>query len=76
MIRENEVMIVDFKTNRPPPRQESDVPEGYYRQMAAYRAVLRNIWPDRSIRCVLLWTDGPRTMSLHEQQLDRFFSAS
>ncbi|NKB55766.1 MAG: double-strand break repair helicase AddA [Alphaproteobacteria bacterium] len=76
VIRENEVMIVDYKTNRPPPLRENDVPEAYLRQMAAYRAVMRKIWPKRPIRCVLLWTDGPRTMSLDEQRLDRFFNAS
>ena len=62
VIRENEILIVDYKTNRPAPQRESAVPEGYLRQMAAYRAVLRNIWPRRAIRCVLLWTDGPHTM--------------
>jgi ATP-dependent helicase/nuclease subunit A len=76
VIRENEVVIVDYKTNRPAPRQESDVPDVYYRQMAAYRAVLRKIWPDRGIRCVLLWTDGPHTISLDERLLDRFFDAT
>lgn len=76
VIRENEIMIVDYKTNRPPPQQERDVPEVYIRQMAAYRAVLRKIWPDWPIRCLLLWTDGPRTMSLDEQRLDRVFNAS
>ena len=76
VIREKEVVIVDYKTNRPAPRQENDVPDAYYRQMAAYRAVLRNIWPDRRIRCVLLWTDGPHTISLDERLLDRFFSAT
>ncbi len=76
VIRENEILIVDYKTNRPAPQRESDVPEGYLRQMAAYRAVLRNIWPRRAIRCVLLWTDGPHTISLDERQLDRYFGAS
>ena len=76
VIRENQVVIVDYKTNRPAPQTESDVPDAYYRQMAAYRAVLRKIWPDRPIRCVLLWTDGPHTMSLDEPRLDRFFGAS
>ncbi len=76
VIRENEVMIIDYKTNRPAPRRESDVPDIYFRQMAAYRAVLQKIWPCRVIRCILLWTDGPRTMSLNERQLDRLFNPS
>jgi len=76
VIRESEVLVIDYKTNRPPPTREADVAEAYLRQMAAYRAVLRKIWPDRPVRCVLLWTDGPRTMSLDDTRLDRFFDAS
>jgi ATP-dependent helicase/nuclease subunit A len=76
VVRENEIIVIDYKTNRPPPARQSDVAEIYLRQMAAYRAVLRQIWPDRLVRCVLLWTDGPRTMSLDDAQLDRFFDAS
>ena len=76
VIRDNEVIILDYKTNRPAPQHESDVPEIYYRQMAAYRAVLRKIYPDRRIRCALLWTDGPHTIYLSERQLDRHFGAS
>ncbi len=64
------VTIVDYKTNRPPPREESDVPETYFRQMALYRAALRGIYPGRDVRCLLVWTDGPRTMLLSEQRLD------
>ena len=75
VIRENEVLVVDYKTNRPPPTRAADVAEIYLRQMAAYRAVLRQIWPDRPVRCILLWTDGPRAMSLDETRLDRFFDA-
>lgn len=76
VVREHEVIVIDYKTNRPPPARQADVAEAYLRQMAAYRAVLRKIWPDRPIRCVLLWTDGPRTMSLDDTRLDRFFDAS
>ena len=76
VVRENEVIVIDYKTNRPPPARQADVAPTYLRQMAAYRAVLRQIWPDRPVRCVLLWTDGPRTMSLDDTQLDRFFDAS
>lgn len=75
VIRENEILVVDYKTNRPPPRHESDVAEVYLRQMAAYRAILRQIWPDRPVRCALLWTDGPRIMALNDSLLDRFFDA-
>lgn len=58
------VLIVDYKTNRPPPTKLAEVPPAYWHQMAAYRAALAALWPDRPIRCALLWTDGPRLMEL------------
>jgi ATP-dependent helicase/nuclease subunit A len=58
------VRIVDFKTNRPPPLREEDVPAAYKAQLRAYRDALRLIWPDRPVRCALLWTDGPRMMDV------------
>jgi ATP-dependent helicase/nuclease subunit A len=67
-----EVLVLDYKTNRPPPATESDVAEIYLRQMAAYRAVLRRIYPDRPVTCALLWTDGPRLMPLSPWLLDRY----
>jgi ATP-dependent helicase/nuclease subunit A len=63
------VLLVDYKTNRPPPRQESEVSEVYWRQMAAYRALLRQLYPDRPVRCFLLWTDGTRLMQLSDEGL-------
>jgi ATP-dependent helicase/nuclease subunit A len=65
------VLIVDYKSNRPPPLDAKDVPEIYWRQMAAYRAVIGKIYPDRAIRCALLWTDGPRLMELAGTRLDQ-----
>ena len=41
-------------------------------QMAAYRAVLREIYPDRPVSAALLWTDGPRLMALPGALLDRW----
>lgn len=64
------VWIVDYKTNRPPPRDLEDVPMVYRRQMAAYREALRAVYPGRRVRCVLLWTDGPYTMELPPSVMD------
>ncbi|MCH8154530.1 MAG: PD-(D/E)XK nuclease family protein, partial [Proteobacteria bacterium] len=58
------VLVVDYKTNRPAPAAETGVAPLYLRQMAAYRAVLAGVYPDRRIDCALLWTDGPRLMQL------------
>lgn len=69
-VTENELFIVDYKTNRPPPKELDQVSEAYLVQMAAYRAVLAQIYPDHVIRCGLLWTDGPHLMDLPVEMLE------
>ena len=44
------VLVADFKTNRRPPADLAATPVLYLRQMAAYRAVLRAIFPGRRVR--------------------------
>jgi len=70
LVTDKTVTIVDFKTNRPPPTDATGVATVYLRQMAAYRAALRRIYPDRRIVSVLLWTDVPRLMALSDEVLD------
>lgn len=64
------ILVVDYKTNRPPPKTVDKVSVAYRRQMAAYRALLQGIWPDREIRCALLWTNEPFLMPLPDHLLD------
>jgi ATP-dependent helicase/nuclease subunit A len=64
-------MIVDFKSNRPPPETMADVAEIYWRQMGEYRDIIAQLYPGRPVRCALLWTDGPRLMELTGSRLDR-----
>jgi ATP-dependent helicase/nuclease subunit A len=63
-IRDGEVLVVDYKTNRPPPQRPEGVARLYLAQMAAYRAVLSLVYPGKAVRCFLLWTDVPRLMEL------------
>jgi ATP-dependent helicase/nuclease subunit A len=63
------VLVADYKTGKVPD-DTAHVPVMYLRQMAAYRAVLRLIAPDRPIDCVLIWTDGPQVMHLPDDVLD------
>ncbi len=72
LVEPDRVTIVDFKTGRIPPAGADDVPAAYLAQMAAYRAVLRQIYPNRSIAVVLVWTEGPAAVTLQAAQLDPF----
>jgi ATP-dependent helicase/nuclease subunit A len=72
VVEESRVLVVDYKTSRPPPVRESDVHPAYVRQMALYRGALRGVFPGRTVVCALLWTDGPVLMALSDRLLDRW----
>ncbi|MBI3441341.1 MAG: double-strand break repair helicase AddA [Proteobacteria bacterium] len=72
LVTDKEILVVDYKTNRPPPHLVEDVPAIYLKQMAAYRSVIQNIYPHHQVRCALLWTDGPLLMPLSDNILDSY----
>ena len=59
-VTDDEVLVIDYKTLRPAPASELEVPAIYLDQLAAYVAAIREIYPGKRVRAALLWTDGPR----------------
>ena len=70
-ILDDSLLILDYKTNRPPPSTEEEVAQAYVDQLAAYRLALAKLFPGRRLRAALLWTDGPRLMEISSTLLDR-----
>jgi ATP-dependent helicase/nuclease subunit A len=68
---EHEVLIVDYKTNRPPPASAPDVALAYRRQLALYRTLLAGIYPGRTVRAFLLWTAAPLLMEIDAETLEK-----
>jgi len=64
VVTDDHVMVVDYKTNRPPPSRAEDVAPIYREQLRTYRTALSMIYPGRRVRTFLLWTDGPRIMEI------------
>jgi ATP-dependent helicase/nuclease subunit A len=64
------VFIADYKSDRTPPSTIEGVSKAYLRQLAAYRAVLRQIYPDRPVRTALVWTAGPAIMEIPRELLE------
>ena len=64
------VLIVDYKTNRPPPHEVSGVAEAYLLQLAAYRLALAGLFPGHVVEATILWTDGARLMPISSVILD------
>lgn len=64
------ILIVDYKTNRDAPTDESGVAEAYLLQLAAYRLALKDIYPDKEVRAALLWTRAPRLIEITAPVMD------
>ncbi len=69
--RGNEVLIVDFKSNRRAPQAAGDIPEAYLLQLAAYRLAVSRIIPEKSVSAALLWTEVPALMPVPTELLDQ-----
>jgi ATP-dependent helicase/nuclease subunit A len=70
-----EILIVDYKTNHAPPATPEEAPQGYVRQLALYRAVLAKLYPQRTVRAALLWTETPDLMEISAAALDAALSS-
>ncbi|MDE2379049.1 double-strand break repair helicase AddA [Bradyrhizobium sp.] len=66
----DEVLIVDFKTNRALPGAAAEAPAAYVRQLALYRAVLARLYPQHAIRAALLWTETAEFAEISVSALD------
>ncbi|HRM74730.1 MAG TPA: PD-(D/E)XK nuclease family protein, partial [Paracoccus sp. (in: a-proteobacteria)] len=71
VITKDRVLAVDYKSNRDVPAQPEAVPLGILRQMAAYRAALGQIWPDRTVETAILWTATRSLMPLPDALIGR-----
>jgi ATP-dependent helicase/nuclease subunit A len=64
----NEVVIADFKTGTP--HKGGAMPSAYLAQLAMYRAAVAPLYPDKAVRCILVWTEGPLAEDVDSAALD------
>ncbi len=64
IVTDTQVTVVDYKTGRRVPGDEAGVPTYHKAQMAAYAAVLEGIFPGRTVQAALLYTSGPKLITL------------
>lgn len=64
------VDIIDFKSGKFVPADEGAVQPAYLRQMAAYVAAMQVIFPGRTVTAALLFSAGPRLISLSSAVID------
>ncbi len=64
------ICFADFKTSARPPDPDAPLTLRYLTQMALYRALLGQIYPDRAIRAFMVWTAGPQVRELDKADLE------
>lgn len=64
------VVIADFKTTARPPERADAIPVGTLVQLAAYAALMQEIYPDRAIRALVVYTANLAHFELAAAQLD------
>ena len=64
VVTDQDVRLIDFKSDRPAPADQAGVDDAYLAQLGAYKAVIEKAYPEKPARCYLVWTDGPKLMEL------------
>ncbi|HEV2818574.1 MAG TPA: double-strand break repair helicase AddA [Allosphingosinicella sp.] len=72
LVRDDRIFVADFKTGRRAPAALADIPAPHLRQMAAYRAALRTIFPGRPVESALVYTAAPVLHALPDALLDAY----
>jgi ATP-dependent helicase/nuclease subunit A len=70
LVTPGRILVIDFKTGRRAPADLAAAPLHHVRQMAAYAAALRVIFPGREIGAALLYTAGPTLIELPQAVLE------
>ena len=63
-VTRDSVLIADYKTDREAATSLAEVPKPYVGQLALYRAVLGRIYPEKTIRAALIFTEGPNVIEV------------
>jgi ATP-dependent helicase/nuclease subunit A len=69
LVGDDRLLLLDYKTGHQLPATAAEVPTAYWRQMAAYRALLAAAFPGRAVTAALVYTAGPKLIYLDDKQL-------
>ena len=74
-VLDGRVVLVDYKTNRNPPRSSDEAPLSHRAQLAIYREILRPLYPGSTFDCLLVYTETGSVVSLGEDTLSQSLAA-
>ncbi len=69
VVEDKTVTIVDYKNNLKVPKDLTEVSPEYVLQLAAYKMAIEQIYPDKDVKCALLYTREAKLIALPEDKL-------
>lgn len=77
-VLDDHIMLLDYKTGSRVPKTPADITPGYVTQMALYRHLVGNLYPNNSVRAALIYTaarneqgqPAPRLLELEASAMD------
>jgi ATP-dependent helicase/nuclease subunit A len=74
VVGDREILIIDYKTERRPATDVTQIPLTHLKQMLAYKHVLQRIYPTYHVQCAFLWTETMNLMYLPDSLLLNSYS--
>ena len=69
----DELLIIDYKTDTIIPKTINDVNSSYLIQMSIYYFAMKEIYPLKKLRCSFLWTKNPSIMNIPNKILSSYW---
>lgn len=66
VVTQDQVLIVDFKSNLLVPKTPNQTPVGILRQLGAYRSAIVQIYPNHNVEVAVLWTATRNLMTIDQ----------
>lgn len=68
-VTDESVILLDYKTNRVPPKERSGIAFAHLAQLAIYREILKPLYPEKRFDCVLVYTETATLFTLDDAEL-------
>ena len=71
VVGEKAVWIVDYKNSKYIPKTTDKISKQYVLQMGAYREAVKEMYPDKEVKCALLWTRKAILQPVPDEMMDK-----
>lgn len=71
VVSDDKIIIADYKTNTKIPSDINSVSKTYIAQLALYRELIANIYSNREVICLFVWTQNASVMNIPKAVLDQ-----